>query len=404
MFQNYIETNKKGDGLKDCIHHIYKAITQLWDILKNIKEFCDCQIDVTNSFLRRMGYPLGLTELKKCVISGTKSEKHINITSEMELENINCYLCGKRDETFIFEGKDRLLKKEGTFKVVKCNCCGLVYLNPRPTIQSIAAYYPPEYYYLTMPNRINPHPKTIKSRLVNRFAKAGQYERIKSIERFYSLNNKIKVLDLGCGNGNFLYTLREKRGCQGIGVELDPEMAEFCRVQLDLDVREGTLLNSAFEDRYFDVVTMWHYLEHEFNPITTLNEVKRILKSDGLLVIELPTIDSLGAKLFKSRWFPLEIPRHVIHYSTKSIKQVLNKVGFKVKKIKHSPFPGSVGSLLYLLGFSAKGLFKNSNLNKGRYFFYTALLILLFLMTLPLEVILVVLKRGDVIRVFAAPS
>ena len=317
---------------------------------------------------------------------------------------ISCYLCGKKNDTFLFHGEDRLFKTEGVFRVVKCNSCGLVYLNPRPTFQSMADYYPPEYYDITMPNRISPSPDGFRNLVTNLLAMAGNRGRIKSVEKNHILDRQTKLLDLGCGNGNFLYALKEKKGCEVAGVEFCAEMAKYCSSQLGLDVREGVLLENRFADGCFDVVTMWHYFEHEFNPLGVLWEVRRILKDDGLVVMEIPTIDCWPAKLFKSKWFPLEVPRHVVHYSPKTIERILNKAGFKLIDIEYPSTPGYTSvALFYALGLSARNFYKGSKPNKVKRFIYKLILLLLFFLTLPLEILFVTLKQGDIIKVFASP-
>jgi SAM-dependent methyltransferase len=157
-----------------------------------------------------------------------------------------------------------------------------------------------------------------------------------------------KLLDIGCGNGRYLSIL-QKLGWQTYGIEQNPSSSEYARTELHLNVETGDLLNYKYKDKFFDVITMWHSLEHLYEPIPTLKEVKRILKDDSLLVIAVPNVDSFAAKVFKENWYQLEIPIHLIAFSPDSITRMLDIAGFKIKKIyfdrRNSPLSRSLRNL-----------------------------------------------------------
>jgi SAM-dependent methyltransferase len=97
----------------------------------------------------------------------------------------------------------------------------------------------------------------------------------------------------------------------------------------------GSLEQAGFPDGSFDIVTLFHVMEHVTNPRVVLAEVSRILKPDGALVLQVPNIDSWQFKAFGARWYGLDIPRHVIDYSRNSMLKLLDESGFQPRRIKH---------------------------------------------------------------------
>ncbi len=157
-----------------------------------------------------------------------------------------------------------------------------------------------------------------------------------------------KILDIGCGNGRYLLTLK-KQGWQTYGIEQNPKSSKYARDVLLLEVNTGDLLDCKYQAEFFDVITMWHSLEHLYEPILTLKEAKRILKDDGLLIIAVPNVDSFAAKVFKKYWYQLGIPIHLIAFTPDSITRMLDAAGFKAKKIyydrRNSPLKQSLLNL-----------------------------------------------------------
>lgn len=135
-------------------------------------------------------------------------------------------------------------------------------------------------------------------------------------------------MDLGCGTGSFLLAMK-RRGFKTFGVDVSKNACEIARKN-GVEVLNGKLDDQIFQARYFDVITLWHVFEHLHNPASTLKEISRILKKDGILVIEVPNIDNFSFSLFKKYYFHLDLPRHLHHWSPKTIEMILNKNGFKV--------------------------------------------------------------------------
>ena len=259
----------------------------------------------------------------------------------MEVEFARCALCNSDNTKKLFEGKDFLHSLPGRFRVVQCKNCGLVYVNPRPSQEKIKPFYPKEY---------SAHQRFEAKRSLLRRTKdlLKKWFRIKRRAIFIPLK-KGKILDIGCGSGKFLSQFKN-RGWKCWGVEPSPAAAQRAK-KLGLDIFAGDLLEANYPENFFDLITLNHVFEHLFNPNEILLEISRILKPDGILRIYLPNIQSLVARIFKSYWFNLDIPRHLYHFSPKTLGKILVKNGFRLKKIKYvSSTAGVLGSLQYLTG------------------------------------------------------
>jgi 2-polyprenyl-3-methyl-5-hydroxy-6-metoxy-1,4-benzoquinol methylase len=156
-----------------------------------------------------------------------------------------------------------------------------------------------------------------------------------------------KLLDVGCGNGNYLYSLREL-GWETYGVEIDEQACHYAREVLGLTVSQGSLAEARFPDAFFDVITLRHVLEHLPDPGRTLATVYRLLREGGSILIEAPNIESLQARFFKARWFHLDIPRHLYHFAPATLQALLQKAGFSEIRLSFIPnMTGTAGSLQY---------------------------------------------------------
>jgi SAM-dependent methyltransferase len=242
-----------------------------------------------------------------------------------EVETTSCLLCGEAACTPLMQTKDRLCHLPGSFRLVRCDACGLVYLSPRPTRESMDFYYPKAYDpFLTTSFRDLP----LIERLGVRY---GLHKRCRLVS---SLLQGGRLLDVGCATGRFLAAMRQIPGWEVMGVEPSPSAAEFARAACGLEVHVGDLPSARFPDAYFDIVTMWDVLEHLAAPLETLREVRRVLKSDGYLVIRTPSLDSLDARVFGPFWAGLDSPRHLAIFSRRTVTRLLERSGFALRRLR----------------------------------------------------------------------
>ena len=229
------------------------------------------------------------------------------------LEQIDCPIC-ERDETELLFTKDSL-------SVVICKRCRLRYVNPRVSRQTLEEEYIETYYPKDKVERIN----------TDDMEWLQMSERLAELEKRHQ--DKGRLLDIGCGIGTFLHLAREK-GWEPCGIDPSKSGSAFAREVHKLDVQCGDIFDAGFPSAHFDVITLYHVLEHisELNPF--ISEIRRILKPSGngkdagTLVIEVPNGGSLQSRLQKADW-PYVHPRdHLYYFSAQSLPKLLRKHGF----------------------------------------------------------------------------
>ena len=244
----------------------------------------------------------------------------------MNFTNINkCIICESDNLLNIYTTTDRHYGIKGEYKISKCQNCGLVFLNPMPTEEYLTSLYPVTYYsYLGF------YPK--KESFIKHFFKNALLNKKTLDPKF---EHPGKILDIGCGSGKFLFEMK-KKGWEVYGVEVNESAAKLGNELENLNIHCGNLLTSKFPSNSFDYIRSNHSFEHMMNPIEVLNEIHRIIKPDGKLMIGVPNIDSFNARVFKKYWWYLGAPAHTFNYSVSTLSQILNKTGFKVEKISYN--------------------------------------------------------------------
>jgi 2-polyprenyl-3-methyl-5-hydroxy-6-metoxy-1,4-benzoquinol methylase len=143
-----------------------------------------------------------------------------------------------------------------------------------------------------------------------------------------------RLLDFGCGSGSYLREMH-RHGWKVTGLDTSSRMVERIRNELGLPAVVGTLPHLDLEPSSFDVITMWHALEHVHDAVPILREARQLLAPGGKLVISVPNIDSLAFRWFGRHWFGLELPRHLTHFTPASLAQMLQRCGFATEPIQY---------------------------------------------------------------------
>lgn len=242
----------------------------------------------------------------------------------IELESVKCDLCSSSNNTLLLQARDYRYGHPEMFNIVKCNNCELIYINPRPTAESVSKLYEADY----APEEITDTSLITKTADWKIIIKGILYKLYGYIG---NLPRKGKILELGCGEGAILEIL-SRRGCEAWGIEPNPKAARICKKK-GLNVICSSLEEANFRDEFFDAVIMSQVVEHLPSPKGTLKEVNRIVKRKGKVHIYCPNAESFLSKLFGKYWHGWHIPFHFYSFSKKAILKLINDVGFKVAKI-----------------------------------------------------------------------
>lgn len=220
----------------------------------------------------------------------------------------------------LFQANDFIT--QDSFEVAACASCGFVVTTPQPSLSEMGGYYPAEYYGTPEERRFPKPVEWLQELLYARRAKMVEAA-VGGIQG--------RVLDVGCGRGLLLKAFRN-RGWEVQGTELSDQAARYARNVANIPVETGTLEEIGFPDEQFDAITLWHVLEHVPDPRVLLAEVNRILKPGGVLMVGVPDFGGYEARLFRDKWFHLDVPRHVTHLTKPMLKQALTNTGFEDRR------------------------------------------------------------------------
>jgi SAM-dependent methyltransferase len=152
------------------------------------------------------------------------------------------------------------------------------------------------------------------------------------------------LLDIGCGSGTFLHVARS-HGFAAFGMDRSGQAVQTARRHYGLDVRRGEIGAMVWEDMRFDFITMFHVLEHLPDPREALLYAAKLLRTAGTLIIQVPNVSSIQARVFGKRWYGLDVPRHVINYTPKAISFLLRETGFKFRLLSRFSLRDNPASL-----------------------------------------------------------
>jgi SAM-dependent methyltransferase len=227
---------------------------------------------------------------------------------DIEMEEVNCPICE--------ESERNLLHQEGSFQMVRCPSCQFIYLNPRPTNESLLRFY--QHYLPEEGSSIQAWQKMMRPVFKRSARLVQQYK------------GKGRFLDVGAGFGFFLSEMKS-RGWEVMGVEISQKGMDYARDVLGLTIHQGPLEKITLPENYFDAVTGFYVIEHLPNPMPFLKECHRILKPGGLLLLRYPHTTPIKnlLSLFGIENRLYDLPAHLSDFSPDMIQRCLERVGFE---------------------------------------------------------------------------
>ena len=226
------------------------------------------------------------------------------------VEYTKCNYCSRDESTTLF--------REGGLNIVRCDC-GLIYTNPRLTESELNKLY----------STFN---VSFDRSVMRSWIKIAN-KRIREIKKF---KKRGSLLEIGCSLGYFLRGAKAS-GYEPYGIDVSTGAIKIAKREFGLKNVWCKTLEDFNTKQKFDIIAMYHVLEHTRDPMRTIKKIKTLLKKDGLFVIEVPDVNSLKAKLLKSKWIAYDFNLHLYYFSYKTLKNFMAANGFEIIKTKKIP-------------------------------------------------------------------
>ena len=222
-----------------------------------------------------------------------------------------CPFCKSENTKSYLKLKDYFLSQED-FEIVDCDNCKLLFTTPRPDKSVIGNYYKSENYLSH-----NEHKKGLVPWIYNQVKKVNIRNKFKIALKGFT---NAKLLDFGCGVGDFLH-YAQQNGCEITGCDMSEDARKYASDKLGKTIVSPEEIFDLPHST-FDIITMWHVLEHIDDLRFQTEQLHRLLKDNGRLVIAVPNYKSYDAKHYKDKWAAYDVPRHLNHFHKESLENI----------------------------------------------------------------------------------
>jgi SAM-dependent methyltransferase len=239
-----------------------------------------------------------------------------------------CLVCGHAAFRARCTATDRLYgTTQREFQIIECQGCGLMRLAPLPAPEDLPRYYPAHYWYAP--------DSSLAARLAERYRRLVLRDHVRFVSRALAeCGESGPVLDVGCGGGLFLHLLRE-RGFAAIGLDSSAEAAAVAWHTNGVPVLCGDLARAPLPPAACAGITMFHVLEHVYDPRAYLASARVLLKVNGRLIVQVPNAACWQFRLLGSRWNGVDAPRHLTDFRARDLEALLAATGFEVLRRKY---------------------------------------------------------------------
>jgi SAM-dependent methyltransferase len=228
-----------------------------------------------------------------------------------------CPVCGRELRDVALNAGDKWFGGGGTFELRECRDCRLAVTHPQPSLEELESYYPSEYQSWQHPNRGLRLVRDLTARFRASLPPWGPLRH----------RGAGSMLDVGCGRGDLLLRFAEA-GWSVAGLDISESAVRAAR-ELGVEASVGTLDTAPLPDASFDLIVMNHALEHLHDPVGALGHAYRLLRDGGSLIVAVPNWDSSLRRWFGTNWMPLEVPRHLTHFSPRALHLASRRAGFR---------------------------------------------------------------------------
>lgn len=237
-------------------------------------------------------------------------------------------MCGQSAFRALFTATDRLYgTTQREFQIVECEGCGLMRLAPQPTPEDLPRYYPAHYWYAP--------DGSLAAGLEERYRRLVLRDHVRFVSRaLVECGESGPLLDVGCGGGLFPRLLRA-RGVAAIGLDSSPEAAAVAWHTNGVPVLCGDLAQAPLGAAACAGITMFHVLEHVYDPRAYLAAARLLLKPNGRLIVQVPNAACWQFRLLGPRWNGVDAPRHLTDFRARDLEALLAAAGFEVVRRKY---------------------------------------------------------------------
>ncbi len=247
---------------------------------------------------------------------------------------IDCNLCGSKEQTFKYT-----VKKGGKpFKAVQCSC-GMLFVNPQPSMEFISTFYDEDYFSGKKKHNA-PGQMDLEKHRDNFMPNIN-----KCIAMMHKRKKKGKYLDVGCATGHYVELFQEL-GWKSQGIDISEYSTEYGRTERGLDIITGDVVTAGLPKGRYDLITLLNVIEHVPDPTAMVKELERILHKNGTLAISTPNAGYMVAKMSKENWWGWNDEGHIFLFSLATLEKLLDKAGLELYAIG-SPYSygNSVGAV-----------------------------------------------------------
>jgi SAM-dependent methyltransferase len=239
-----------------------------------------------------------------------------------------CLLCGSAASVPLVHGSDRLYHTTTRqFDVVRCGDCGMLRLDPQPSPDELRRYYPDNYWFAP--------DSSAASRMEEAWRRLVLRDHVRFVtQALRSSKANGPLLDVGCGGGLFLGMMRERGHCV-VGLDFSREAASVAWRRQQVPTLVAEFGSAPLRGRAFAAITMFHVMEHLYDPGAYVSAARELLAPDGRLIIQVPNAASWQCRLLGSAWNGMDVPRHLFDFRDSDLQKLLERAGFEVVRRKY---------------------------------------------------------------------
>jgi 2-polyprenyl-3-methyl-5-hydroxy-6-metoxy-1,4-benzoquinol methylase len=279
------------------------------------------------------------------------------------IHHYNCPLCSGGNISPFLDVRDHFLSKE-LFSLFKCQDCRFIFTQDYPEEPEIEKYYESDDYISHSDSN-----QSLTGKIYRSIRRLMLIKKKNLVKKACHLTTG-SILDIGSGTGHFLNTMKTA-GWSISGIEPNKKAREYSSSVFKIAPSIPGQIHSLPSES-FDCITLWHALEHFYEPYKYFEEIYRLIKPNGLVIVALPNSRSFDSEYYKNNWAAFDVPRHLWHFNTDSFNSFIKKAGFRCEAMSSLPF-----DVFYISVLSEK--YKRSSASflqgfiKGKLFFLFSL-------------------------------